>query len=66
MTYEFRIIQDGLVVAGASSSRRSDALAQALHYAMNYGQSGPVEIQERAGPRADWRSLRPAKEGEKS
>lgn len=37
------IIQDGLVVA-SMTGRKDDAERQAAHYALIYGQDGPVEM----------------------
>jgi len=49
MKDEFRLLQDGMVVASATSP------AEIMHYALMYGQDGPVVIQARANGR--WRSL---------
>lgn len=44
MEYEFEILQDGMVVASGSCANRDRAIAEAHHYAMMYGQDGPVEV----------------------
>ena len=46
---EFRLIQDGMVVAWAWCER------EIAHYAFVYGQDGPVTIQQLVGKR--WRDL---------
>lgn len=45
----YRVIQDGLVVAA------SDTHSDAFHYAMVYGQDGPVELQEKSSGK--WKTL---------
>ncbi len=41
---EFEIWQDDWMVAGGVTSNAKKALQEADHYAMMYGQDGPVEI----------------------
>lgn len=41
MSAEYRLMQEGMVVAASTS------LPDMLHYALVYGQDGPVEIQTR-------------------
>lgn len=45
--YDFRVVQNGMEVASAFAGSRADALKEARHYALIYGQDGPVEIQEK-------------------
>ena len=45
---EYRILQDGQPVAGSTS------LAEIRHYALVYGQDGPVTVQVKDGGR--WRN----------
>lgn len=47
---EYRIVQDGLVVAGASGET---AWREIKHYAAQYAAEGPLVIQAREGTR--WR-----------
>jgi hypothetical protein len=47
--YEFRLIQDGQKVAGGWSANHDRMVAEARHYAMVYGQDGPVVVHERCG-----------------
>ena len=49
MTDDFRLLQDGMVVARATSP------ADIMHYALMYGQDGPVFIQARVNGR--WREV---------
>jgi hypothetical protein len=49
MRGEFRLLQDGLVVAAATS------LADIAHYALVYGQDGPVCVEARVNGR--WRKF---------
>jgi hypothetical protein len=39
----FEIWQDGMMVAGGCGPRKQ-ALSEAAHYALVYGQDGPVEV----------------------
>lgn len=41
---EFEVWQGGMPVAMAAASRITDAWREAIHYAGQYGQDGPVEI----------------------
>jgi hypothetical protein len=52
MKDEFRLLQDGMVVASATSP------ADIVHYALMYGQDGPVSIQARVNGR--WREVEEA------
>lgn len=52
MRNEFRLLQDGMVVAVTSS------LAEIMHYALIYGQDWPVVIQARVDGR--WREVEQA------
>lgn len=45
--FDFRVMQDGMEVASAYAASRADALKEARHYALVYGQDGPVEVQEK-------------------
>jgi len=40
---EIEVWQDGMCVAGVSAPHE-DAMKEAVHYAMVYGQDGPVEV----------------------
>jgi hypothetical protein len=42
--YEFEIWQDDMLVVSGGAQRASDALQEADHYQLMYGQDGPVEI----------------------
>lgn len=42
----FEIVQYGIVVAKTSASSRKKAQAEAMHYAMQYRQDGPVILRE--------------------
>lgn len=46
------IIQDGMVVASVTG-RKDDAERQAAHYALIYGQDGPVEMRTKEPPMTD-------------
>ena len=46
MEYEFEVWQDGWAQAKACGSDRESALREANHYAVMYGQDGPVAIYE--------------------
>lgn len=46
-----RILQDGMVVAEVSSGNLSDVQREIAHYAMMYGQDGPVAAEIRKGKR---------------
>jgi hypothetical protein len=46
----FYIYQDGLRVASGSSTDEADARREAAHYALMYGQDGPVKVVVRASP----------------
>jgi len=50
MRNEYRLIQDGMVVAGSTS------LADIRHYAAVYSQDGPVRIERRENGR--WKEYR--------
>jgi hypothetical protein len=50
MRNEYRLLQDGMTVAGSTS------LAEIQHYALVYGQDGPVTIQRRK-ERGRWVAL---------
>lgn len=52
MRAEFRLLQDGMVVATATSP------ADIVHYALMYGQDGPVVIEARTNGR--WRKVEQA------
>jgi hypothetical protein len=45
---EYRIMQDGEMVAKLSGPKKT-ALPSILHYAMMYGQDGPVRVERREG-----------------
>lgn len=47
--WRFRIIQDGQPVAGGDAPDRKTAMREMIHYAMVYGQDGPVTCQMRTG-----------------
>lgn len=53
--HSFRLIQDDLEVARATSKFREQALREINHYALVYGQDGPVKVQEQLGRR--WHPL---------
>ena len=42
--FKFNVIQNGECVASGEGSVRSITFKEALHYAMMYGQDGPVTI----------------------
>ncbi len=42
--YAFGLFQDGVMVASVYCSQLHDAQREISHYAMIYGQDGPVEI----------------------
>lgn len=48
----WRIRQDGLVVA-SGSGEQSRAMAEMMHYALVYGEDGPVSLYTRT-PRGKW------------
>ena len=50
MSERFRLKQDGMVVASAEGSRAAELIA---HYALVYGQDGPVKIERLV--RGRWR-----------
>jgi hypothetical protein len=50
MTESYRLIQDGMPVAWTTNKQAI------LHYALVYGQDGPVEIQERVKGR--WKMMK--------
>lgn len=52
----FRVLQDGLVVAEVQAPSYSQGAREIAHYAMMYGQDGPVDVQERKNGR--WRSMK--------
>jgi hypothetical protein len=52
MKDEFRLLQDGMVVASATSP------VDIMHYALMYGRDGPVFIQARVNGR--WREVEAA------
>lgn len=41
---DFEVWQDGMMVASASATSVANAWREAVHYAGQYGQDGPVEI----------------------
>lgn len=45
MTHAYGLFQDGMMVASVYCERLYDAQREIAHYAMVYGQDGPVEIQ---------------------
>ncbi len=45
MSGEYRLLQDGMVVAASTSA------ADILHYALVYGEDGPVKMQQRINGR---------------
>jgi hypothetical protein len=47
MRYWFYVYQDGLCVAKGDAPTRKDAEREAQHYAMMYGQDGPVTVKYR-------------------
>jgi hypothetical protein len=49
MTDSYRLIQDGMPVAWTTNKQAI------LHYALVYGQDGPVEVQERVKGR--WKTM---------
>lgn len=48
--HTFIVLQDGMEVARAISTKRNAALKEAMHYGMIYRQDGAVKIRE-IGPR---------------
>ena len=44
--FEFEIWQDDIPIATTAADNRDDALREASHYMMMYGQDGPVELYE--------------------
>ena len=46
MTYRYKLIQDGMVVASVDAPTKELAEREINHYALMYGQDGPVEIKE--------------------
>ena len=42
--YAYGLFQDGLMVAAVYCDQQEDAEREIAHYAMIYGQDGPVEI----------------------
>lgn len=55
MKHEFRIIQDGLNVAGSSAEDRLGAFSSIRHYASLYASEGDLEIQEKINGR--WKTI---------
>ena len=51
MTNEFRVLQDGMEVAGASGADAEYCLGQVMHYAAIYSQDGPVRVQQKVDGR---------------
>ncbi len=47
MKYQYDLIQNGMVVASVIAPTRKAALKDISHYALIYGQDGPVEIKEK-------------------
>lgn len=45
--YEYILMQDGVIVATVDAPTKKEALDEINHYALIYGQDGPVEIKER-------------------
>ena len=43
-TYSASVWQDGQKVAGVVGKNKSEVRAQAMHYALMYGQDGPVKV----------------------
>lgn len=57
--FRFRIIQDGIVVAGGSSPTQGGMLREMSHYAAVYAEDGPIErIETRAG-KSRWKRHSP-------
>lgn len=54
--HEFRVKQGGMVVAQVESGHRWRAVREAAHYAMIYGQDGPVAVEEKIKGR--WRKAK--------
>lgn len=54
MTERFRLIQDGQPVAWVEGD---NAVSEVLHYAVVYGQDGPVQIQQKVNGR--WKNVPP-------
>lgn len=48
MRFVFELWQDGIKVAGVDAPNREDGLREIDHYAMVYGQDGPVEIRDKS------------------
>lgn len=44
MNYAYGLFQAGVMVAAVYSARQEDAEREIAHYALIYGQDGPVEI----------------------
>lgn len=45
--YTYRLFQDGIQVARVDCADKKRAQQEILHYAMIYGQDGPVDIKPR-------------------
>lgn len=62
--FEFKLTQNGRMVAGSFGLTRADAHREIFHYALTYAQDGPVEVWERL--RGRWKLITPKlKEGAK-
>ena len=46
--YDYRLIQDGVQVARVICNIKDDAEREISHYAMMYGQDGPLKIVRRS------------------
>ena len=46
MMHGFGVFQDGIMVASSYCADRKVAYREAMHYALVYGQDGPVEVRE--------------------
>lgn len=42
--YKYKLIQNGLIMAVVESSEKEYAIREIKHYAMMYGEDGPVKI----------------------
>lgn len=53
----FRVVQGGIVVASVSAPSYEQGMREARHYAMMFGQDGPLVIEERRDRK--WRPITP-------
>lgn len=52
MTYDYKVIQDGVVVARVVGDDERQVEGEIRHYALIYGQDGPVKIRRSNSERA--------------